>query len=445
MRGVEVGRGASTEPDANPGAASSDVLVVVGHGDLRMVAITGRELVIGRGEDCDVVIDHRALSRRHAILRPGPPATIQDLGSTNGTRVTGRILRGGASVAFADGESFSVGPLTFVVVRRPPRGQVSASGAELLRVHDPTPDGATPVVRDVARTGVNVLIHGETGVGKDVLASTIHALSGRAGALVRINCAALTESLFESELFGHEKGSFTGAAVPKAGLIEAADHGTVFLDEIGELSAANQAKLLRVVEQREVLRLGATRPRALDVRFVSATNRDLQVEVEAGRFRGDLLFRLDGVELVIPPLRERRALIGPLAERFLARARDDAGRPGLALAPDAIAALEAHPWPGNVRELKAVIERSVLLCRADRIERRQLAFPRRAPVVGAAPPVVGAAPGELGDRQRAERDRIVRTLEACAGNQTRAAKQLGMSRSTLVTKLALYRIPRPRD
>jgi transcriptional regulator with GAF, ATPase, and Fis domain len=443
-----------TVRDAEPSApAGSDVLVVVGNGDLATVALGDRDLVIGRGADCDVVVDHRSLSRRHAILRPGPPATVQDLGSTNGTRVAGQIYRGGAPVGLDPGEGFHVGPIAFLIVRRPALHAPTASGADLLRVLDPTPDGVTPFVRDLARAGVNVLILGETGVGKEVLASTIHALSGRSGALTRINCAALSESLLESELFGHEKGSFTGAAAQKTGLIEAADRGTVFLDEVGELSPTIQAKLLRVVEQREVLRIGATRPTSLDVRFLAATNRDLLAEVDAGKFRRDLFFRLDGIELVIPPLRERRALIGPLARSFLDQARTHAGRPGLQLDPDAVAALDAHGWPGNVRELKAVIERAVLLARSDRIGIRHLAFARRAPEPVAAPPatppaapprILDGAPDDLGDDQRSERDRMVRTLDACAGNQTRAAKQLGISRSTLVTKLTLYRIRRPR-
>jgi two-component system response regulator AtoC len=429
-----------------PGA--TDMLVVIHDGELRTFELGAGELVIGRAEGCDIAIDDRSLSRRHAVLRPGPPATVQDLESLNGTRVAGRLHHGGAAIALDAGGTFFIGQITFIVVRREAKATWPASGGDLLRVNDPSPEGVGPFVRDLARSGVNVLILGETGVGKELLASTIHELSERPGALTRINCAALSESLLENELFGHDKGAFTGAAAQDTGLIEAADRGTVFLDEIGELSPGIQAKLLRVVEQREVMRLGVTRPIPLDVRFVAATNRDLVAEVDAGGFRRDLFYRLDGVQLVIPPLRERRGMIGPLALRFLEDAKARAGKPELRFDHEAVAALEDHRWPGNVRELKAVIARAVLLAR-EQIGLKHLAFAGRS--VGerlvSSSAVVVAAPmsDHFSEAQRAERDRIVRALEDCVGNQTRAAKQLGISRSTLVTKLTLYRIPRPRD
>jgi two-component system, NtrC family, response regulator AtoC len=307
----------------------------------------------------------------------------------------------------------------------------------------------TPVVRDIARSGANVLILGETGVGKEVLAGTLHDLSERTGPMTRINCAALSESLLASELFGHEKGAFTGAVAQKVGLLETADKGTVFLDEIGEMSLEIQAKLLRVVENRELLRLGSTRPTPIEVRFVAATHRDLVADIEAGRFRRDLFFRLDGVELVIPPLRERRSAIARLARQFLADACAREKRSNLALEPSALAALEAHSWPGNVRELKAVIERAILLARGSAITPKHLAFTRRMaePVRPAtsAPPARAADPlAELTEDQRSERARLVQALEDCGGNQSRAAKQLGISRTTMVTKLGFYRIKRPR-
>jgi transcriptional regulator with GAF, ATPase, and Fis domain len=303
-----------------------------------------------------------------------------------------------------------------------------------------------------------VLLLGETGVGKEVFAEGVHNHSARKrGPFLRLNCAALTETLLESELFGHEKGAFTGAGAQKDGLLEAAHQGTVFLDEVGELPMSIQAKLLRAVEHREVLRIGATRPVQIDVRFLAATNRDLPAEVASGAFRRDLLFRLDGVTLVIPPLRERRGLIGPMALRFLAEARP---RPGMAprLATEVLAALEAYSWPGNVRELKAVVERAVLLARDGEIGVRHLAFARRAaappssdtdtPALTArtvAPPLDADPPPDyLDDDQRADRARVIAALDECAGNQTRAAKLLGIGRTALVTKLRLYRIPRPR-
>jgi two-component system, NtrC family, response regulator AtoC len=453
---------------AGPDGVSGDLLLVAGEGTFSTYELGG-ELVIGRGDGCDVVIDHRALSRRHAIVRSGPPVTVQDLDSTNGTRIGGELRRGGEPAVLSASDTFHIGPFSFVLVARSVRDERSLSGRDVLRILDPTARGVPALLGDIAASRASVLILGETGVGKEVLAETLHVLSGRTGALTRINCAALSESLLESELFGHEKGAFTGAASQKVGLLEAAHGGTVFLDELGELPPSIQAKLLRAVEYREVLRIGSTKPIQIDVRFISATNRDLPAEVATGGFRRDLYFRLDGVTLVIPPLRERRGLIGPLALRFLAEVRRGAGAPPR-LAADVLAALEAYPWPGNVRELKAVIERAVLLARTGEIGVRHLTFAERtvaAPAAVVEPLAVaggggaiamgtpdasgGGAGGDppnldfLDDEQRADRARLVAALEECAGNQTRTAKKLGIARTTLVTKLRLYRIPRPRE
>jgi two-component system, NtrC family, response regulator AtoC len=451
------------DPSGGAGLTAGDLLLVAGDGRFQAHEITGREMVIGRDAACEVSIDHRSVSRRHAVFRPGPPATVQDLGSTNGTSVGGAVCRGGDPIALATGDGFRIGPFSFVVVMRS-RGDWSASstGRDLLRVLDPTPNGVPTLVRDFAANGASVLILGETGVGKEVLACTLHELSGRTGVLTRINCAALNENLLESALFGHEKGAFTGASAQTIGLIEAAHRGTVFLDEIGEMPLSIQAKLLRAVEHREITRLGSTRPISIDVRFISATNRDLPAEVTAGNFRRDLYFRLDGVTLFIPPLRERRGMIGPLAVRFLAAAQREGERP-VRLGAEVLAALEAYAWPGNVRELRAVIERAVVLARRGEIGVRHLSFTRQsaaaapapapaAPRIPApAPPEPETAPGEgaealgLDEEQRLDRQRVLRALEECAGNQTRAARMLGVSRTAFVTKLRIYRIPRPRS
>jgi two-component system response regulator AtoC len=459
----------TTPLDTSGGAlGNNDLLLVAGDGQFSTHELTGADVVIGRGEGCDVVIDHRALSRRHAVFRPGPPATVQDLGSTNGTHVAGAVRHGGDPVPLRRGDGFRIGPFSFVIVGRAPvERSMSLTGRDLLRVIDPSPQAIPAMVRDFAGSPASVLILGETGVGKEVLASTIHELSGRGGPMSRINCAALSESLLESELFGHEKGAFTGAAAQKIGLIEAAHGGTVFLDELGEMPLGIQAKLLRVVEHREVLRLGSTKPIAIDVRFIAATNRDLPAEVAAGRFRRDLYFRLDGVTLIIPPLRERRGLIGPLALRFL----EHAGRAKPRLTSEVLAALEAYPWPGNVRELKAVMERAVVLARGGDLMVKHLTFVRKTDHASVPPPsqppppppgsgsasttepgiptLGSAAPGGeslafLDDEQRVDRERVLKALEDCAGNQTRAAKLLGISRTAFVTKLRIYRIPRPR-
>jgi transcriptional regulator with PAS, ATPase and Fis domain len=427
------------------------LLLVAGEGMLKTFALGGEQATIGRAAECEVVIDHPTLSRRHALLRFGSPLTVEDLGSKNGTRVASRRLERGAAVPLSLGESFRIGRFSFVVIRSPRSRTLSVhdSTADALRVIDPTAERVSPLVRDIAQSDLNALILGETGVGKEILAETIHRLSGRKeGAFVRVNCAAIAPALIESELFGYAKGAFTGATQERAGLLESAAGGTVFLDEVGELPEPAQAKLLRVIETREVLRVGAVRPIVVDVRFVAATNRDLPNEVARGRFRGDLFFRLDGVTLVIPPLRERRDRIRPLALLFLQAAH--AKRPSsgqLRLGPGLLERLEAHDWPGNVRELKAVLERAVLLAGGGEIGPRHVALtPVAKPLApGAAPPLSTEpqAPA-MSASEAAERRRIVDALETCAGNQTRAAKQLGISRATLVTKLALYRIPRPR-
>ena len=436
--------------DAPRVAGAGDFLLVAGKGYFATHALAQPQLTIGRDRSCDLVIDDSVLSRQHAVLRIGPPLSIQDLGSTNGVRVSGReVVRGGGPIDLAVGDSFHIGPFTFLIASGDTESSSSSrrSGTERLRVEDPTLDGVPGFVRDVAKTPTSVLLLGETGAGKDVLAETLHVLSGRQGELARVNCAALAEPLIESELFGHEKGAFTGAAGTKVGLLESAQGGTVFLDEIGELHLSTQAKLLRAIESREVLRIGSIRPIKIDVRFVAATNRDLPTEVAEKRFRHDLYFRLDGITLTIPPLRERRHRIPALAARFLEHACTRAGQPPRALALDAVEALERHDWPGNVRELKAVVERALLLARGGAIGVRHLAFSPRAE----ATPVPESAAGadafvaSLTPEQRAERAHYIEALDRSVGNQTRAAKILGVSRSTMINRLRLYRIVRPRS
>ena len=305
----------------------------------------------------------------------------------------------------------------------------------------------------VARTDLAVLVLGETGVGKDVLAHAIHKASPRVGApFIPMHCAALAESLMESELFGHEKGAFTGAAARRAGLFESADGGTAFLDEIGELTPATQVKLLRVLESRQVMRVGGRSYIDVDVRFVSATNRDLQAEVDAGRFRSDLFYRIGVVKLTVPPLRERRADIAPLAERF---ARGMGRRMGRAEVPsfteEALRALEAWRWPGNVRELRNTIERCVALSSSAVVDLEHLPDDIRSPTPEPeAPPTrrTGGGGDVIADLKQQqwelERARILRVLEEHGGNQTRTARALGISRRTLINRLDEYGVPRPR-
>jgi two-component system response regulator AtoC len=313
-----------------------------------------------------------------------------------------------------------------------------------------------------ATSHINVLILGEMGVGKDVLARTIHQMSPRASKpFVALNCAGLTENLIESELFGHERGSFTGAAGSKVGLFESAHGGTVFLDEIGEMPSSMQAKLLRAIETREIRPVGAVRTRPIDVRFISATNLDIEAAVKTGRFRGDLMYRLNTLTLAIPPLRERKDEIGALVSTFLARACRDQGRAeNITVRGDSMKLMLAYEWPGNIRELKNVIERAVVLCDGAEILPEHLPLEKMRPGSSVYVTVQKAGVGVLADAVEAagvkglktltdpkeivECRRIIEALDACASNQTRAAKLLKMPRRTFVSKLDFYGIPRPQ-
>ena len=346
--------------------------------------------------------------------------------------------------------------------------QLAAHAWEQLGRDPGDPPTAMDEVRELiaqsASGELSVLITGETGVGKELCAEMIHRLSARAGKpFVKLNCSAIVESLIESELFGHERGAFTGATSARPGLFEAGDGGTVFLDEIGELPLAVQSKLLRVLEERVVRRVGATTGKTLDVRFICATNRVLGDEVDDGLFRRDLYYRINGVTISIPALRERRSEISGLARAFARRSRG--GASPIVLGPEVLAALENHPWPGNIRELKNTVERAVLLSSGGSVRASHLAL--ESPSAGRATrrdlhvtkPIERISASDLGDAPvrpsqdpqtlatavaELERQRILETLNQCGGNQTRAARALGISRNTLLARLDAYGLPRPR-
>ncbi len=495
----------------------------------------GQLVRIGRRPESEVVVDHPAASRDHAIIYGGEPPEIEDLGSRNGTRVQGNRIASASRVPLPAGSVVEIAGTVFHVRHGGALGaeEESGSGGKVGAVSPAVAFGPAPaavpslggpvaaavpakrrriVLQDrkmtelyllaerVAASSISVLILGETGAGKELLSERIHVCSPRRDRpFLRINCAALAEGLLASELFGHERGAFTGAHATKLGLFETASGGTLFLDEIGELSPETQAKLLRVLETGEVIRVGSHQPRPIDVRIISATNRELRDLIGRGKFRSDLFFRLNGVSLTIPPLRERPVDIVALAEFFVERCAAMMGAAPPVLSEDAKAMLLKYRWPGNVRELKNAMERAVVLTPGALLEAssfhldfahtsvatipvsasysasgsmlpdsvRAADSPRT--LLGPGEPLRsdGGRPTDTMDRgratrssparlkaarrteqlraelQKAERDRILEALQQ-AGNQAGAAKLLGISRRALIYRLEAYDIPRPR-
>jgi DNA-binding NtrC family response regulator len=348
--------------------------------------------VIGRDADVDVVLDDPAASRHHArLIAAGGEVRIADLGSHNGTVVNGSRVDG--SRVLSSGDEIAIGDATIAVYL--PRRPTLAATAEGTRIRlgerevivaDPAMIRIYDLIARVGRSELTVLVCGETGVGKENAAYAVHHHSPRRdGPFVSINCAAIQETLAESELFGHERGAFSGAANAKPGLLEAADGGTLFLDEVGELPLAIQAKLLRAVESRRITRVGSLREREINVRIVAATNRDLHAEVRAGRFRDDLLYRLHVAAISLPPLRERPREIMVLARAFLDDACRRAGRSPLAITDATMRALSAHAWPGNVRELRNAMDLVAVTAEGSALEPRDLALAAELAGTSAAP------------------------------------------------------------
>jgi DNA-binding NtrC family response regulator len=456
---------------------------------------------VGRARESDVRIDDASVSRDHFVLHIGETVELEDLGSSNGTQVFSSgnqseareetlrtednwYVEPGKRVTLEVGDVIRIGAVPCIIQSR---GRDSNEGPPQARVSRPPAHTADPILADpemkriyelakrASHSDICVLILGDTGVGKELLAETIHVHSPRAtGQFLRLNCIALSDSLLESELFGHERGAFTGATHARVGLLESTSGGTVLLDEIGEMPPQTQAKLLRVLEERRIMRVGATRSRAVDVRFIAATNRDLEREVANGRFRGDLYYRISGIQLRIPPLRERPSEIVVLARYFLKSFCYRSGVPVPEVTPEAEGAMLAYSWPGNVRELKNAMERAPFLSAGAPILPEHLPqdtdadpFPsseitqlvENRPVRSLAPlgrtvpppsattrPARGKspAPSSRKDPAQAERQRIARVLDQCGGNQTRAAKRLGISRRTLINRLESLGMPRPR-
>jgi transcriptional regulator with PAS, ATPase and Fis domain len=282
-----------------------------------------------------------------------------------------------------------------------------------------------------------VLVRGESGTGKELVARLIHTQSPRAfGPLVAVNCGALPEGLLESELFGHEKGSFTGAAGQRKGKLELADGGTLFLDEIGEIPAKVQVELLRALEDHKITRVGGSQEIKIDFRVICATNRDLEEAVREGTFREDLYYRINVFEIDIPPLRERPEDILPIAEHFLKKFSSSMGRRVTGLSPSARVMVLKYQWPGNVRELANAIERALVVCRGEEIE------PQHLPILARSASQDGGDPDDL-SMQAIEKKHIVRVLKLNEFNVTHTAKALEIDRVTLYNKMRKYKIERP--
>jgi two-component system nitrogen regulation response regulator NtrX len=291
-----------------------------------------------------------------------------------------------------------------------------------------------------APTNGRVLIYGENGTGKELVARSVHAMSRRRhGPFVEVNCAAIPEELIESELFGHVKGSFTGAVADRRGKFELADGGTLFLDEIGDMSVKTQAKVLRALQEQTVERVGGSTSIRVDVRVLAATNKDLPAEIRAGHFREDLYFRLNVIPIFVPPLRDREADIPMLADHFMAEFAREYGRRVKRIDASALAELRSYRWPGNVRELRNVIERLMIMVPGDTITHPDLAFLEGS--VAEAPPQPAAPVATLHDaREQFERDYILRALAAQNGNISRTAEVLGVERSNLYRKMRAFGI-----
>jgi len=433
--------GVTTEQIDRQAPFGDRVLLVIDGASLQVVPLPGAgTLTIGRSQKCDVAIDSGSVSRHHANLLIGPDVEIEDVGSSNGTFVDGARLAQSQRVRLGIGIPFLVGGVTLMVQTR--AGSRRETTPQASQLHALEQSAAR-----IAVGKLSILVLGETGVGKERFAERIHEMSPRrSAAFVRINCAAISEPVLEAELFGNE-------ATHKAGLIEHADGGTAFLNDVAELPNALQVKLLRVLEDGAVRRIGSATPRAVDVRFIAATNKDLAAEVEAGRFRRDLYFRLAGASFTIPPLRNRKDEVLPLAEQFVASAAGPLGR-AFVMAEDAKVYLTAHDWPGNIRELRNACERAVLLATGSMIERQHLSIdePKRQPGryrSPTTPPPGSMLSADMPSQVRAtvaelEKQRILEALDKCAGNQTRAAELLGISRRTLINRLDEYGIARPR-
>lgn len=452
------------------GSPTSRYLLVIEGSSSRLIDLPDSGAwIIGRVADSGLAIDDASVSRRHArLFFSDGEVRIADLDSYNGTRVNGIPVVG--TSLLTPGDVISVGEVTLVLgasARASPEGEGDplddpsariSLGERTMIVADPAMRRIHELIQKIAASDLPVLVCGETGTGKENAAFAVHHHSARrVRPFVSLNCAAFPDTLFESEVFGHQKGAFTGANTNKLGLLETACGGTVFLDEIAELSPAAQAKLLRVLDTKHVLRIGDVLERAIDVRIVAATNRKLGDEVAAGRFRQDLFYRLAGATIMLPPLRDRPREIGVLARTFLAAACDRAGKPTPTLSSPVLRRLLSYGWPGNIRELKNTMEYVAATVSNEAVTVTDLPSPLGAasamgirfeadpephrlpePIPALEPPRPFRPIAE--EMSALERRRIEEALAATGGVQTKAAELIGMPLRTFVLRLKQHGI-----
>ena len=413
-------------------------------GEPQVYKLKDHRLIIGKSDLCDIVIADDYMSARHCELYCDPAGyVLRDLGSTNGTFVNGLQIK---ELHLEDGTEITCGTTKFVFApaQRAARGPRRYPWSGNLLGTSPAFERLTQQIERVAALPQNVFIHGETGTGKELVAAALHELSLRKERpLIALNCGAISKELMESELFGHEKGAFTGAQQRRIGAFELANGGTLFLDEVGELPLELQPKLLRVLETGRFRRVGGRDELKVDVRVFSATHRDLADAIRMGRFREDLYYRLYILPVELPALRERLDDVAVLVEFFVAQACP-AERP-VDVSRDVYTLLKQHNWPGNIRELRNLVYRALAFCDGTLLKAEHFTPFLKTMPAREAPPA--ALPGglALSPIKLKEREAIVETLRACEGNQSLAAKHLGIGRTTLYYKIKEYGIDMRRQ
>ena len=464
----------TTDPGARLSVSITDSMTVE-------VRLGLKEIRIGRGREADLQLPDRSVSRFHArIYRFGNRYFLADLGSRNGTHVNGKQI---TQLPLDDGQTFTIGPYRIhflwpagaplqseeptVAPGTPPPSPPAAPAASAAtttfteaasapvqkraNIEHETLNATTfgmvgesqpirkliEMIRRVGPSDAAVLIEGETGSGKELVARGLHNSSSRSyRPFIVVNCGAISPELIESELFGHERGSFTGATAQRRGAFELAHNGTIFLDEIGELPYTLQPKLLRALEQKEIKRVGGNETLLADTRILAATNRNLKEEVAKKTFREDLYFRIGAIGISAPPLRERREDIAPLSKHFMALLSAGFTRPAPALSPAALDILVSHDWPGNVRELRNAIQRAMVMAEGEELTAADFSFLRASSHTAAEQETSQG----LTRWEQAERTNILAELSRQGGNKTRTAKVLGIAKSTLFEKLKKYEI-----